>query len=91
MIFVLSKNSYFSLVERKNLKKLLEELKLSQELGLDEKNAVQAGKMLGAKLILLPSIYKRKNDFEVYIKLLNTETGEILSVTKTYISKDLGI
>lgn len=39
------------------------------------------GKMLGAKLIFLPTLYERKNDFEVSIKLFNTETGEILSVT----------
>lgn len=91
MTLSLSKNPHFQLLERKNLKKLMEEWKLSQQLGLSEENAIKAGRMLGAKLIFLPSLHKRKNDFEMYIKLLNTETGEILSITKMYVSKELGI
>ncbi|HNI99184.1 MAG TPA: hypothetical protein PL169_24185 [Leptospiraceae bacterium] len=46
---------------------------------------------LGAKLLLISRVYKKTNNYEMYMKLLNSETGEVLSVTKLLIAKELGL
>ena len=84
------RNKTFKVVERKDMQKVLGEWKLNLQ-AIDEKNAIQVGKLLGAKLLTIGKIYVKDNNFEVYIKLVNSESGEIWSATKLIIDKKLGL
>jgi Mg-chelatase subunit ChlD len=89
MLYSFSRNSNFQLIERRDLQKIYDEWKLGQRLGIAEENALELGKMSGAKLLLISRLYRKKNEFEMYVKLVKTETGEILSVTKMVIDPTL--
>ncbi len=91
LVFTLSKNRAFALVERKNLQGILKEMALTQSGLIDEDNAAKVGKMLGAKLIVTGNLYKKGAEYEVFLKLLRVETAEVLSVTKAKIGKGLGL
>lgn len=91
MIFSLQGNVKFKLVERKDLQKILSEMKLQSSDLLDEKSTVKLGKLLGAQMLISGKLYAREKGYELFIKLLRVETGEILAVTKLLIAKDLGL
>jgi uncharacterized protein YegL len=80
----------FKVMDRKELSKVLSEWSLKQSLGVDE-NAFKFGKLLGAKFLVNSKLYKKGKDFELYLKLLDVETGEVLSATKLVIQKEIGI
>ncbi len=84
------KNKTFKVVERKDLQKVLLEQKLNLQ-AIDEKNAVKVGELLGAKLLAVGKMYQKENNFEIYLKLVNSETGEIQAATKLIIEKKLGL
>lgn len=84
------RNKTFKVVERKDLQKLLAEWKLNLQ-AVDEANAVKVGKLLGANLLVNSKMYKKDSNFEIYIKLINTETGEIQSATKLVVDSKLGL
>lgn len=89
--FSMSKNVKFKLVERKDMQKVLKELELQMAGLTDEANAAKVGKFLGAKMLVLGKIYKKNNNYEIFLKLLRVETAEVLSVTKTLIDQNLGL
>ena len=91
LLLALNANPVFKLVERKNLQEILDELKLSQSALVDEKKAVEAGKLTGAELLVMGTLFRMPEAFEMFLKLLRTETGEILSVTKMRIDTGLGL
>jgi hypothetical protein len=91
MMFSLVGNNTFKATERKDLQPILEELRFQLDALSDEENAAELGKFLGAKLLITSSMYKRENEYEMILKLLNVETIEILSVTKVKIDKRLGL
>jgi len=62
---------------------------LSQTLEISQQDEV--GKLAGAKLIITGSIYAGEKNYELFLKLLRVETGEILSVTKLIVSRKLGL
>ncbi|MBW1740590.1 MAG: CIA30 family protein [Deltaproteobacteria bacterium] len=67
----------FNVVERLKLKSVLDELTLS-ELGLtDSKSAKQIGKLLGADIILTGTLAATGEEWNVNLRLINTETGLI--------------
>ena len=84
------RNKTFKVVERKDLQKLLAEWKLNLQ-AVDEANAVKVGKLLGANLLVNSKMYKKDSNFEIYIKLIHTETGEIQSATKLVVDSKLGL
>ena len=53
--------------------------------------AVQVGKIMGADMLIAGELFEKEECFELYVKLLNVETAEVLSVTKTKIDKSLGL
>ncbi|MBN1893139.1 hypothetical protein JW906_01540, partial [bacterium] len=91
LLLALNANPVFKLVERKNLQEILDELKLSQSALVDEKKAVEAGKLTGAELLVMGTLFRKPDAFEMFLKLLRVETGEILSVTKMKIDAGLGL
>lgn len=78
----------FKVIDQNELSKVLKEWSLKQSLGVDE-NAFKFGKLLGAKLLINSALHKKDKDIEVYLKLLDVETGEVLSVTKLIIGNEL--
>ncbi len=90
MLLGFIRNKTFKVVERKDLQKVLAEWKLNLQ-AVDEANAVKVGKLLGANLLVNSKLYKKDSNYEIYIKLINTETGEIQSATKLVVDTKLGL
>lgn len=91
LMLSLTKNSKFKMVERKDLQTLAKELQLSLAGFTDEKNAVKVGQFIGAKILVYGEMYAKDDNFELFLKLVRVETGEILSVTKLKINSALGV
>ena len=69
----------FNVVERLKLKSVLDELKLTQ-LGLtDPEGAKEVGKLLGADVILTGTLAATGEEWNVNLRLINTESGLITS------------
>ena len=90
-VLSLARNRTFSMVERKDLQAVLKELELQMSGIADEANAARVGKILNSEMLLTSRMFDRKEGYEVFVKLLRVETGEILSVTKLVIDKSLGL
>jgi len=58
---------------------------------IDENNAAKVGKILGAKMLFVGQLYRKRESYELFLKLIRVETAEILSVTKAKIEIDLGL
>jgi len=87
----LLRNKTFLVVERKDMQKILDELQLQLSGLINDESAVKIGEFLGAQLLITGKIYKNKNNYEIFIKLLRVKTSEVLSVTKTIIDASLGL
>ncbi len=91
LIFSLSENKTFKLTERADLQKIMEELGLQLYGFVDESNTSKVGKLIGAEMLLSGNLYSKNKDYEIFIKLLRVETGEILAITKIKIDRQLGL
>ncbi|MDR2401690.1 MAG: VWA domain-containing protein [Deferribacteraceae bacterium] len=78
-------------VERKDLQKILNEIKFNLSGLADEASIIKLGELSGAKLLITGSVYIKDDAFEIYLKLIDAETGETLSVTRGKADKRLGI
>ena len=87
----LSRNKVFTMVERKDLQAVLSELKIQMTGLVSEKDAVKVGKLIGAKMIIAGTMYAAAEDYDLFLKLIRVESGEVLSVTKAKINKKLGL
>jgi hypothetical protein len=87
----LSESRLFREVERKDLQKILNEQKLTLSDLVDEKSAPKVGKLMGAELLISCRLYEKEKFYELFLRLLRVETGEIISVTKAKIDKELGL
>jgi Mg-chelatase subunit ChlD len=81
----------FTIVERKDLQKILEEQEFQYSALADEKTAAKLGSLLGAQVIVTGQLFAKADTYEVFLKLLRVETGEVLSVTKAKLDKGLGL
>ncbi|MCK4515667.1 MAG: hypothetical protein KAU31_10440, partial [Spirochaetaceae bacterium] len=79
----------FQLVERRDIQAILEEIEF-QLSGLTEQSSVtRVGEFLGAQLLVTGTLYQGADDYELFVRLLRVETGEVLAVTKAIINRDL--
>ena len=69
----------FSVVERAKLGTLLEEIQLGQTGAIDPATVQKVGKLLGAELILTGTLAASGNEWNVNLRLVNTETGLIIA------------
>ncbi|MDQ1278220.1 MAG: hypothetical protein QG555_1262 [Thermodesulfobacteriota bacterium] len=90
MSFSLGKNKVFRIVGRKDMQKILDELKLQGTGIVDDKSAA-AGKLMGTSMIITGKIYLSQDNYEIFLKLLRVETGEVLAVNKLKIDRKLGL
>jgi len=81
----------FRLVERKDFQSILAELELQLSGLADEANASRVGSLLGAKVLILGKLYLKGDAYELFLKLLRVETGEVLSITKAVLDRRLGL
>jgi len=73
----LVKMEVFELVERSQLDKVLQELRIQNSGLIDSATAKKLGKLVGAKAVLVGSISDRKDCFVINARLINTESGRV--------------
>jgi len=81
--------SNFIVVDRIELDKIFKELKLSALGVVDQEDALEVGKLAGAKLQVFGSIDKIKNKYHINARIVDTETGEIVSTAYETIPSDV--
>ena len=81
----------FRIVERKDLQTILTELELQLTDLAEEQGAARVGELIGAELLIIGKLYSTAEGYELFLKLLRVETGEVLSVTKAIIDTALGL
>jgi Mg-chelatase subunit ChlD len=81
----------FRIVERKDLQTILTELELQLSDLAEEQGAARVGQLMGAELLISGTLYSTEKGYELFLKLLRVETGEVLSVTKAIIAPALGL
>ncbi|NCB97847.1 MAG: hypothetical protein EOM36_05770 [Bacteroidia bacterium] len=69
----------FDLVERKSIEQLMKELNFGSSSFIDQDTAVKAGRLLSAHWLFLGSVSKLGNTYSVNVKIVNTETGRIVT------------
>ena len=81
----------FTLVGRKDIQKILEEQNLQLSGITEGEDAVKIGRILNADVLITGNLFGKDNSFELFLRLVRVETGEILSVTRSVIDGKLGI
>ena len=71
----------YQVLERSEMKRLLDEQKFQYSGCVDLKCAVELGRMLGAKYMIVGSISKVGNTYSISTRIVNVETGSILHTT----------
>lgn len=75
---VLEAEGRIRLVERTVMDKLLEELKLSGSALVDRNTALKFGRLLSARLISVGSITSSRNDWQLTVRVIETETSTVV-------------
>ena len=78
----------FRVVERSQIQKVMDELKLSVSDLVDPNQSAKVGKLLGADYLLVGSVTDEKFGLKVNARIINTETAEVLKASSTTIVKD---
>jgi TolB-like protein len=78
MISELAQNPAARVVEREQVQKLLDEQNLGAQGRVDPQTAAKVGKLVGARYVILGNFIDFYGDFRVDIRLVNTETSEIV-------------
>lgn len=69
----------FDVVERRLLEKILKEQKLAMTGVVNTSGASELGKLLGVKVIITGSVMKLKNVIEINSRIIDVETGSIIT------------
>ncbi len=88
LITDLSKVKGVNIVEREKLEKLIQEIKLGQSKYFDPATAQKLGKGLGAQNILTGSFYLLDNIIRIDARLIDVQTGAIISAEQVTGSKN---
>lgn len=76
-------------VERKELEKVLNELRLQHTGLIDQNSSKDIGKMLGATSIIIGTLTELPgNSIEMHIRIVEVETGKMLKATSGILKKD---
>jgi Mg-chelatase subunit ChlD len=84
-------SEFFTLVERKDIQKILTEQNLQLSGITEGEDAVKIGKILNADVLITGNLFGKDESYELFLRLVRVETGEILSVTRSVIDRKLGI
>ena len=75
------------LVERRLMKKVLDEMKLQKSGALDEKSAKKLGKLLGADAICIGTITELQRSVKINARLIDVEEGRVFAVASAEVDK----
>jgi TolB-like protein len=78
MISELAQNPAARVVEREQVQRLLDEQNLGAQGRVDAQTAAKVGKLVGARYVILGNFIDFYGDFRVDVRLVNTETSEIV-------------
>jgi len=78
MISELAQNPAARVVEREQVQRLLDEQNLGTQGRVDPQTAAKVGKLVGARYVILGNFIDFYGDFRVDVRLVNTETSEIV-------------
>jgi TolB-like protein len=78
MISELSQNPAARVVERQEVQRLVDEQNLGAQGRVDPQTAAKVGKLVGARYVVLGTFIDFYGDFRVDVRLVNTETSEIV-------------
>ncbi|MCF6335325.1 MAG: hypothetical protein L3J12_06265, partial [Spirochaetales bacterium] len=81
----------FTLVARKDIQQILTEQNLQLSGITEGENAVKIGRILNADVLITGNLFGKEDSFELFLRLIRVETGEILSVTRSVIDRELGL
>lgn len=88
MISELSTNPAARVVEREQLQRLLEEQNLGEQGRVDAQTAARIGKLVGARYVVLGTFIDFYGDFRVDVRLVNSETSEIIKTESERMQRD---
>jgi hypothetical protein len=71
----------FKLVERTDLRQVLEEKNVSATEGFDAEKSARIASLLGAEVVILPRLSRGPEKLELLVKMVRVETGEILALS----------
>ncbi len=91
MLLTAAESASFRLADRSNLNTVMEEMKLQLSGITAGEGAAELGKILNAEVLTAGKLYRRSGQYELFLKFLRVETGEVLSVTKALIDGGLGL
>jgi len=81
LLSVLLEGGEFQMVERAQIKTILDELKLSASGIVDKSSQVRVGHLLGAKILITGSVFRSGDKTYLVAKVIGTETGKVLGVS----------
>lgn len=76
-----------SVVDRANLKSILEEIKLTEEGLVNPENAKKLGQFSGLDAILIGTLSANQNDVVLLVKAVSTDTAEVVAAGKATFQK----
>ncbi|MBT5215859.1 hypothetical protein HOM13_03930 [Candidatus Woesearchaeota archaeon] len=83
----LTKNKNFTVVDRNSIELILKEQKFQYSGAVDEKTAVELGKMVGASVIVFGTITEFTNKVSIDSKILSVKTAKVIGTTDYSINK----
>ena len=88
MISELSANPAARVVEREQIQRLLDEQNLGAQNRVDAATAAKIGKLVGARYMVMGTFVDFYGDFRVDVRLINTETGEVVKTESERMQRD---
>jgi TolB-like protein len=88
MISELAQNPAARVVERQEIQRLVDEQNLGAQGRIEPQTAARIGKLVGARYVVLGSFVDFYGDFRVDIRLVNTETSEIVKTESERMQRD---
>jgi hypothetical protein len=75
-------------VERQRLEQVRDEIKLNLSDVIDEKKAIEAGRLLGADGLMTGTSFERASEVEIVLRVIASRTGQVVSTASLHIAKD---
>ncbi len=82
-------SNQFRLIERANMEDILQEQELQLSGAVDPETVITVGSLLGAELLVSGTLFETSENYELFLRLLRVETGEVLSITRAVINQEL--
>ena len=88
MISELTQNPAARVVERQDIQRLVDEQNLGAQGRVDPQTASKIGKLVGARYMVMGTFVDFYGDFRVDVRLINTETGEVVKTESERMQRD---